>query len=356
MKLELLEFLLDPFGKFSRFEVVDVQKEQESEILEATLRSEAGNCYPIINGIPRILIDNLIFKLAPVSRYWLTKYKPHIQIKPKIKDLQIRVASSFNAEWRKFNEFVPDYNELFRSYFFLWRDKIVYGDDVLDAGCGMGRWSKFVAKKSKRLFCVDISESIDIAKEYLKLEKNILFVQADLVNLPFRDNLFDSIYSLGVLHHIPDTKKAFFELYRVIKEEGDLLTYLYYSFDNRPYWYKLLFYISDMLRLFISKLPKRLAHFFAFFLALLIYEPFVYLGKFLNFIGLTILANKLPLYQVYKDKSFYVIFNDSIDRFSTPLEKRFSKKEIATIFRESGFKEITFQDTIPYWITNARKI
>ncbi|MEQ1734101.1 MAG: class I SAM-dependent methyltransferase, partial [Bacteroidia bacterium] len=67
------------------------------------------------------------------------------------------------------------------------------------------------------------------------------------------------------------------------------------------------------------------------------------------------LAKKLPLYY-YTDKNFYIIRNDALDRFGTPLEQRFSKTEIATMLRSAGLGNITFSNQQPYWHAVGQKL
>ena len=60
------------------------------------------------------------------------------------------------------------------------------------------------------------------------------------------------------------------------------------------------------------------------------------------------IANKIPL-SYYRNKSLNIVRNDSLDRFGTPLEKRFSKKEIRNMLKENGAKNIVFSNSEPFW-------
>jgi len=355
MKIEDLDDIVDPFGDLKKFQVVDIQNENDGEIITATLKSGAGNYYPVINGIPRILQYELLVNLAPVTQAWLNKYISKDIRTTNRKNIQIDVAQSFESEWRRFNSFKDVYKEIYDSYFYLWRDKENYGNRVLDAGCGMGRWAKYACDKTRKLFCVDVSQSIDVAQMNLRKQSNIFFVQSDLTNLPFHNEMFDSIYSLGVLHHIPDTTKAFSELTNKLKRNGSLLTYMYYAFDNRPHWFKTIFQCTNVLRLIISRLPKRVSYVPVFLLVLGLYLPLIYTGKCVSAAGLPDIARNIPLYEGNKNNDFYVLYNNSVDRFTTPLEKRYTKKEIVKLYEEFGFEKIEVQDFVPYWTTTGRR-
>ena len=58
--------------------------------------------------------------------------------------------------------------------------------------------------------------------------------------------------------------------------------------------------------------------------------------------------SKIPLYG-YENKSFYIIRNDALDRFGTPLEQRFTKKQIQDMMERCGLSDIVFSNNIPYW-------
>ena len=62
-------------------------------------------------------------------------------------------------------------------------------------------------------------------------------------------------YSLGVLHHVPDTANAIASCARLLKPGAPLLLYLYYALDNRPAWYRALWRASDAVRRLLSRAP-----------------------------------------------------------------------------------------------------
>lgn len=75
-------------------------------------------------------------------------------------------------------------------------------------GCGSGRWSKYLSGKVKFIEAIDPSRSVFSASALTADIPNIRITQAGVDNIPFEDNSFDFVYSLGVLHHIPDTAAA----------------------------------------------------------------------------------------------------------------------------------------------------
>jgi hypothetical protein len=159
-------------------------------------------------------------------------------------------------------------------------------------------------------------------------------------------------YSLGVLHHIPDTFEALTSCASKLKSGAPFLLYLYYRFDNKPTWYVFLWKISDYLRRLISKCPFILKFFISQILAILIYWPLARLAKLSERLSLNI--KNFPLSD-YRNKPLYMLRTDALDRFGTRLEQRFTKDEITAMLLEAGFTDIRFSNTPPFWTVVARK-
>ena len=102
---------------------------------------------------------------------------------------------------------------------------------ILDAGCGNGEYSLALAKKfpNSMIYAIDFSKSMcEFTKERAKESNlnNIIVKEGDVDNLEFKDNFFDTVICIDLLHHIPDKtiNKAISELSRVIKNQGTLIT------------------------------------------------------------------------------------------------------------------------------------
>jgi ubiquinone/menaquinone biosynthesis C-methylase UbiE len=189
------------------------------------------------------------------------------------------------------------------------------------------------------------------------LEKtdNVQLYKASIDNLPFNDNYFDFGFSLGVLHHIPDTRQAMNACVRKVKPGGYFLVYLYYNFDNRGKLFKFIYWLSNLIRLIVCRLPGKLKRFFCDILAVLLYMPFVGLCRLFRMLGVPEkIRQKIPL-QIYEKASFYIIRNDALDRFGTPLEQRFTKKEITAMMEGAGLTDIIFSPYAPYWHAVGKK-
>jgi len=265
-------------------------------------------------------------------------------------------VESFGIEWTKFSDFTDDdLITVGNEYFDIVPEDVYAGKEILDLGCGTGRWSKYLSKRASCIEAVDPSVAVFSAASVLKDCENVRVSQASIDQLPFDDNSFDFVFGLGVLHHIPDTQSAMNECVRKVKPGGYFLVYLYYSLDNRGLFFKTLFYISNAMRKIISKQRPFLKGLLCDLLAILIYIPFVSVSKLLRLLGLKHLIKYIPL-SYYSNKSINIIRNDSLDRFGTPLEQRFSKKEIEDMMRSAGLGEIIFSDAAPYWHAIGKKV
>ena len=267
-----------------------------------------------------------------------------------MKNLDTKTIESFGDEWTQFDQSDLSNKEaygIFKNYFSIFPlSKLLKTSEGFDMGCGSGRWAKFIAPKVRLLHCIDPSKSIKIAKKKLRKFDNVKYYQKSLDSSGLKKESQDFGYSLGVLHHVPKTESAIVSCVKLLKPGAPFLLYIYYSFDNRPIWFKYLWSLSNFIRFFISKLPKFLKFLICDVIALIVYYPFARFVLLSEKFGLTI--KNFPLH-FYRSKSFYSMRTDARDRFGTPLEKRFSKKEIHKMMQISGLEKITFRKNAPFW-------
>lgn len=259
-------------------------------------------------------------------------------------------VASFGDEWSNFDQSNDDeeLHGLFRRYFqlFPW-DRLPSDPEGFDMGCGSGRWARYVSPRVGRLNCIDASDqALQVARRNLGDFSNVRFINAAANSTPLKSASQDFGYSLGVLHHIPDTSSALMACVALLKPGAPFLLYLYYRFDNRPLWFRLVWRASDLLRSQVSRLPSKLKRYVTDSLALAVYWPLARFLRLLERLGLNV--HNLPL-SGYRHLSFYTMRTDSRDRFGTPLERRFTRSEIHSMMQAAGLVRIVFSEGEPYW-------
>lgn len=261
------------------------------------------------------------------------------------------VVSAFGQEWRKFDHHdtsEAEQRRFFDAYFQLFPWELISEKSVgFDLGCGSGRWAYFVAPRVGALHCIDPSaEALQVAEKKLKSFDNCRFHLAAADSIPLADGSADFGYSIGVLHHLPDTQRGIADCARKLKPGAPLLLYLYYKLENRPLWFRALWKVSDIARRFICRLPSRLKLWIADVLAFLVYWPLSRFAKLCEAAGLSV--EHFPL-APYRDRSFVFLRNDSLDRFGTAVEHRFTRAEIRQMMLKAGLTEIRFSEGMPFW-------
>lgn len=273
------------------------------------------------------------------------------------KDLRKKVINDFGEEWKTFDQSNIDTKELeklFNNYFHIFpKNKLNENAIGFDLGCGSGRWAKFIAPRVKILNCIDPSTlAIQVARKNLMDFNNVKFFNSKISENILEENSQDFGYCLGVLHHTDEVLEGLKFSNKILKKNAPYLIYLYYNFDNRNLIYKSIWKISNLLRLFISNTPFKIKKLLTDIIALTIYYPLARFSLMLNFLGLN--TDNIPL-SFYKNESLYTMRTDSLDRFGTKLEKRFSKKEISKLLYSSGFKEVKFSEIMPFWVAICKK-
>jgi ubiquinone/menaquinone biosynthesis C-methylase UbiE len=270
------------------------------------------------------------------------------------KNVDANVSWGFGEEWSTFRQdetsFGPEQRKaIFENYFriFPWQLLPQGGGIGADVGCGTGRWAMMVAPHAARLHLVDVSpDALAVARENLKDIKNVSFHACSVEDIPLPARSLDFAFSLGVLHHVPDTQAAINAIAAKLKAGAPFLIYLYYAFDNRPAWYRRLWALSNAVRLLVSRLPHRARIIISEAIAATVYWPLARLAALLTHFGAS--SQSVPL-SWYAEKSFYVMRTDAYDRFCTRLEKRFTRPQIAQMLVRAGFQQIRFSDSPPYW-------
>jgi SAM-dependent methyltransferase len=264
-----------------------------------------------------------------------------------------KTVAGFGDEWERFDQSELDPSEhlvLFNKYFdiFPWH-ALSPNSTGFDMGCGSGRWAKVIADRVGTLHCLDPSSALAVARKNLSDKHNCIFHNGGVGDAILPLSSMDFGYSLGVLHHVPNTQQGINECVSFLKPGAPFLIYLYYSFDNRPVWFRVLWKTSELIRKVVSKLPHSSRYWASQLIALLVYWPlakFAWLAQQIGFNDK--FCDVLPL-GAYRNLSFYTMRTDALDRFGTQLEQRFSRLQIESMLKRAGLVDIKFSHNIPYW-------
>ena len=272
-------------------------------------------------------------------------------------NLDRRTVEDFGAEWSAFDQTKLSEAELdlqFDGYFGIFPWSSVPAEAIgFDAGCGSGRWAKRVAPRVGRLHCVDASrDAIVVAKRGLAAYPNCSVEEASIDALPFEDESMDFGYSLGVLHHMPDPERGLRRCVEKLKPGAPFLVYLYYALDNRPAWFRGIWRMAEAARRGLCRLPFRAKLITTTLIATFVYLPLARVALITERLGFD--PEQFPL-APYRQRSFYSMRTDALDRFGTRLEHRFRREEIAAMMTRAGLRELVFSDRAPYWCALGRR-
>ncbi len=267
-------------------------------------------------------------------------------------------VKGFGQEWATYDQSGLSKNELdqlFQAYFKIFPfNKLDQATSIgADFGCGSGRWSGCLAPAVRHLYLIDASEAaIQTARLNLRSHKNLSFHRCSIEEFAVGSQKLDFAFSLGVLHHLPDVPRALIDIAENLKPGAPFLLYLYYALDGRSSWYRFIWRRSNQMRKIISRFPFGARNLLTKILAALVYWPLARTALVLE--HLRILPLNFPL-AFYRHRSFYVMMNDSLDRFGTRLEQRFTKMQITKMLTDAGFENISFSTSAPFWCSIAYK-
>jgi SAM-dependent methyltransferase len=236
--------------------------------------------YPIVRGIPRFV---------PSDAY----------------------VGSFSYEWNRWNKVQLDVANGRRESEETFAEKTGFaqadlrGKLVLDVGCGAGRFLDVASRWGATVVGVDLSFAVEASQQSVGGRPNVSVVQADVFRLPFRDETFDAIFSIGVLHHSRDTREAFLRLPPLLKNGGDLAVWLYYYPD------KLYRAASDFWRAVLRPFPVSFVYAWSWLLVTLFSD--LWARPIMSLLPWSLLRRALPV-NVHPDREWRIL--DTFDWYS----------------------------------------
>jgi SAM-dependent methyltransferase len=275
---------------------------------------------------------------------------PHRERPDAEGELQMKTAASFAYEWEHFGDLRAEWERNFREYIRPHEPASLKDRLVLDVGAGSGRHSYEAHRLGARVVAVDVGDAIHVARR--NLPSDVVTVQAAAEELPFEDEAFDLVMAIGVLHHLPDPRRALKSLARVVRPGGHIHIYVYWIPSRR--WHRFLLHLVGAARRVTTRMPRPLILGLSYPLAVVLYGMFVLPYRLTRRMpGLRRMAVAFPL-KAYADYPFGVCVNDQFDRFSAPLEWRFTADDVEALLRDVGFNEIVVLDNHG-WVGSGRR-
>ena len=206
---------------------------------------------------------------------------------------------------------------------------------ILDAGCGEGIdlvWVSMSAPvQAVGLELSDGGRAATAAR--LTTVPNARLVQGSVLDLPFRDALFDGAYSYGVVHHTVDPERAVREIARVLKPASPLLVYVYEDFSGRALHWRATLAAVNIVRQAVSSLSPRNIRRFCALIAPLVYVTCTWPSKHFRF------ARRFP-YPATQNPTVRSLVPDLYDRFAAPIEKRYSEAGARRLVEQAGCRVV----------------
>lgn len=346
MRKQFLSYLSDPLSH-APLQLISLE-ESEGHVLSGLLTTDRS-WYPIIHGIPRILIGELKENLLRSQQEFFVQYESRLPVSIRnewqktieaISDLdtflkhQKKTAESFAYEWKH----IYQENDYEKNNFYHFAgpyitEANIKGKATIDIGCGSGRFTKWAALSGTAVsFGTDLGESVEVAYELTKDLENVCIVQADIYAMPFWKT-FDLAYSIGVLHHLPRPKQGFLKLPAILKAGGHMVIWVYNRRDNDR-----ALYFYEPLRSVLKKLPKSILFKLSYIPGFVVHVINLF-GILLKKLGLKRLSKKLP-FTYYANFPFNMKLNDAFDVLATPKSNYYYREEVERWFSDASLKDI----------------
>jgi magnesium-protoporphyrin IX monomethyl ester (oxidative) cyclase len=250
-----------------------------------------------------------------------------------------KTACGYSFLWSKYKDTAAP-----KVYHFDYMQKmipvrIVRGGLGLDLGCGCG-WDTVIMAKNNptvKVLGIDISDGVYNCLTLTNDLPNVNIVKASVEEIPLKDGVCDFVYSFGVLHHTPNYKKSFLEIARVLKKRAPCFLYLYEDHSENIAKYIVLKLIR-LMRNVTVRMPSKLLYILCVLFSPLIFVFFAIPAKILSKSKLT--SNFVKGMPFNFAGTPFSLSGDLYDRFSVPIEYRFSRSELYDLFEKFGFFNI----------------
>lgn len=263
-----------------------LEHQGEPEVLSCR---SCGKSVPVVDGVPRLAAESYVM--------------------------------SFGRQWNRYDVARDEEDEsVFAVKTGITAEELA-GNLVLDAGCGGGRYARLAGRSGAKVVGVDLSSAVEKASELCAGLDNVLIAQADLLDLALAEGAFDVAFSIGVMHHSPDPRRAFGQVARCVKPGGRLAVWLYRRNTLPQEW------LNSGLRALTTRTPARLLEAGAVGLAALGAVPVLKQG-----------LSKVANFSTHPDWTLRVC--DNFDWYAPRYQSHHTVEELKGWFRAEGFEEL----------------
>jgi ubiquinone/menaquinone biosynthesis C-methylase UbiE/uncharacterized protein YbaR (Trm112 family) len=290
------------------------------------------------------------------SRFAVTDGIPRLHMTASSDETRPRTAASFGYLWAKSVPGEEVYESKAYHYAKMEQSLALPAPHglVLDAGCGDGIDLTNQARRTGvEVIGVELSDGgCQTSYERARTVPRAHVVQADLCRLPFADATFDFAYSYGVLHHIGVPAHGLSEVVRVAKPGARIAAYLYEDFSERSGLLRWSLAAANTLRTITTQMPNRVLYNLCRFASPFVYVLFTVpatLGRRVRV--LAPFANSVPFRH---GSGPFSLVGDLYDRFSAPVEFRYSRRSARAFFSDAGLEQVMVADERG-WMVSGRK-
>ncbi len=316
-------------------------KEAGGRIIEGVLSCSCGRKFPIVRGVPRLLPDSLFVELVerkhPSVCQRLGVSRARVVVEKEDRE-KLKTQRAFGFEWLAYPKLYREYESQFLEWVRPVQPSFFKGKIVLDAGCGTGRHAYFAAKYGARhVLGLDLSDAVEVAAGNTRDFGNVTIVQGDILRPPFR-KVFDYVYSIGVLHHLPSPSAGFASLQRLLVPGGAFSAWVYGREGNA-----LLPFFDALRRVFFRHLPLQATRGLAW-LGCLVVTAALY-GIYVPLGIIPFFRKILPQYDFvrYLGRLNWTVRHSIIfDQMIAPTAYYLPRKEVEEWYRDAGMQDTRF--------------
>ncbi|MEE2610095.1 MAG: methyltransferase domain-containing protein [Acidobacteriota bacterium] len=322
--------------------------DETSEVEEGMLTCDfCDRTFPIINAIPRLLPDVYIHVVVQYHADFFRRWQldPDSFIDRSSKPARTRWLSaerrtirSYSYQWRKFKEMYPHWEQVFLDSIRPITPSFFPGKRGLDAGCGFGRSLRYAASYGAEMFGLDLSEAIEAARDNTRHLPNVHLVQGDIFHPPLAPAVLDFVYSIGVLHHLPDPKAGFLTLTRLLKPDAPIFIWVYLRHRGRQ------IAAFSLMRAISTRVPLRFLNVACLAIATGQWLAWILPYRILHrFRATRRLARHIP-FTLYAQYPFRVLHTDWFDGLSVPLVNYYRREHVEAWYREAGLERVRIDE------------